>query len=135
MDLVSMGLSQCGAAGPGGGTSETSVSRDQTLDLVICQPANIATELVTCQPGNIATELVTCDPANIATELFISEAGDYNITGTHHQVKIITLLAFIERFTRDLPLFLLQVLARLSFCSTILRIFVFDCSYPTEHQT
>ena len=118
-----MGPSQCGAAGPGGGTSETSVSRDQTPDLV------------TCQPGNIATELVKCEPANIATELFISEAGDYNITGTHHQVKIITLLAFIERFTRDLPLFLLQVLARLSFCSTILRIFVFDCSYPTEHQT
>ena len=93
MDLVSMGLSQCGAAGPGGGTSETSVSRDQTPDLV------------TCQPANIATELVKCDPGNIATELFISEAGDYNITGTHHQVKIITLLAFIERFTRDLPLF------------------------------
>ena len=121
MDLVSMGPSQCGAAGPGGGTSETSVSRDQTPDLV------------TCQPGNTATELVKCDPGNIATELFISEAGDYNITGTHHQVKIITLLAFIER-----PIyhcFLLQVLARLSFCSTVLRIFVFDCSYPTEHQT
>ena len=91
MDLVSMGPSQCGAAGPGGGTSETSVSRDQTPDLVTCQPANIATELVKCESGNIATEL------------FISEAGDYNITGTHHQVKIITLLAFIERFTTDLP--------------------------------
>ena len=51
------------------------------------------------------TELVKCDPGNIATELFISEAGDYNITGTHHQVKIITLLAFDKRFTRDLPLF------------------------------
>ena len=88
-----MGLSQCGAAGPGGGTSETSVSRDQTPDLV------------TCQPGNIATELVTCDPGNIATELFISEAGDYSVTGTHHQVKIVTLLAFIERFKRHLPLF------------------------------